>query len=197
MYWTFFPQEVNNDNANNAYIVITFQALVDAIIPRTPRLAQEYGLIQYFGALDADIDQYMLLSLQNLSYPLAGYITELLDIAAKLVYSEGFEEISEESKTAFYNIPPEKRLQALELIMMASLFPANYPRFFMDNPDLTLYIYGFINRAVMLGYYSEWFGYGKTRLLPPDQRQLEFHPFSWEQIDYPGPSLGYHALRNI
>ncbi|SHJ45631.1 hypothetical protein SAMN02745136_00068 [Anaerocolumna jejuensis DSM 15929] len=196
MYWTFFPQDQNNESTNMTYMVGTFRALVDTIIPRTPRLAQEYGLIQYYGALDADIDQFLILSLQNLQYPLAVYTMELLDLAAKLTYSEGYEGISQSDEITFSNIPPEKRLQALELLLVAPIFPANYPRVFMDNPDWVLNIYGALNKSTMFGYYSEWYGYGNTRLLPPEQRQLEFYPFSWEQINYPGPSLGYHALRN-
>ncbi|SHO45528.1 hypothetical protein [Anaerocolumna xylanovorans] len=196
MYWTFFPQNSNIENTNMLYIINTFQALVDTIIPRTPLLAQEYGLIQYYGALDADIDQYMIISLQNLFVPSAGYAVEILDTAARLVYTEGYENNPQTDEISFSNIPPEKRLQALEFLLMASTFPASYPGIFMDYSDLVLYIYGYLNRSTMFGYYSEWFGYGNTRLLPPEQRLLEFYPFSWEQIDYPGPSLGYHALRN-
>ncbi len=196
MYWTFFPQEQDNENAHMAYILDTFQALVDTIIPRTPHLAQDYGLIQYYGALDAYIDQYLILSLQNLYYPLANFTVEILNLAAQIVNSEGFDNNPQNSNISFSNSTPEKRLQAIELLQMASTFPANYPQVFSDNPDIILYIYGFINRVPMLGYYSEWYGYGDTRILPPNQRQLEFYPFSWQQIDYPGPSLGYHALRN-
>lgn len=47
----------------------------------------------------------------------------------------------------------------------------------------------------MMGYYSEWSGYGSTRLAEPDQRKLEFVPISWVQVGYPGPSLGYRVLR--
>jgi hypothetical protein len=52
-------------------------------------------------------------------------------------------------------------------------------------------ISGSLVRLTMLGYYSEWYGYGSTRFLNPDQRILETTPISWQQINYPGPSLSY------
>ncbi|MEL7655898.1 MAG: hypothetical protein AAGU75_08320 [Bacillota bacterium] len=109
------------------YTQETMKAFVDAIIPRSPRLAEEYGKIQYFGALDFHTDEY---------------ITFLLN---------------------HYNMP--------------------------------FSIMGSFNRFTMMGYYSEWYGYGSTRLETPDQRRLEFFPLSWEQVEYPGPSLGYRVLR--
>ena len=100
----------------------TFQAFADAVIPRTPRLAEEYGKIQYFGALDLHTDEYLFLT---------------------FAYS----------------------------------------------------FVGSLIRFTMMGYYSEWSGYGSTRLEAPDQRKLEYFPLSWKQVGYPGPSLGYRALR--
>lgn len=108
--------------------IITFQAYVDAVIPRSPRLAEEYGKIQYFGALDLHTDEYLILTLNHNSISWA------------------------ESESA-------------------------------------------LNRITMMGYYSEWSGYGSTRLEKPDQRRLEFFPISWKQVGYPGPSLGYRAFR--
>lgn len=104
--------------------------LVDEIIPRTPDLAEEYGEIQLYGALDLDVDQYVISILQE------------------------------------ENIAPNE------------IYDIN------------------INRLVTMGFYSEWSGYGSTRLKPPNERVFEFPPISWKQVGYPGPSLGYHALRN-
>lgn len=210
MYWTFYSQDQNTASANLENILKSFQALVDVIIPRTPELAKEYGIIQYYGALDAFIDEYMLLSLQNLPDPLAGYAIDLLDTALQLIQSEGYPSPEQETYRFFWEASPEERLQALERIRLAVIYLtdqsnpsagqlnryAEQPGILQDNPDMILNIYSFLMRYPMLGYYSEWFGYGSTRLYPPEQRQLEYYPFSWEQIDYPGPALGYHALRN-
>jgi hypothetical protein len=104
----------------------TLKAFVDAIIPRSPGLAEEYGKIQYFGALDLHTYEYLIMTLSSYSIPLT-------------------------------------------------------------NPLAV--------RFVMMGYYSEWSGYGSTRLEEPAQRRLEYNPLSWKQVGYPGPSLGYRALR--
>ena len=122
---------------------------VDAIIPRSPGLAEEYGKIQYFGALDLHTNEYMILSLNSYYIPLAKPVAEMLDIA--------FEQ-------------------------------------FQDNPGFIL-SNSTLNRFTMMGYYSEWSGYGSTRLDAPGQRRLEYYPLSWDQVGYPGPSLGYRALR--
>lgn len=119
---------------------VTFKAFVDAIIPRTPELAEEYGRIQYFGALDLHTDEYLALSLNY-------YYFSYLPIA------------------------------------------------FKNNPELVLFSTGELNSLTMMGYYSEWSGYGSTRLNSPNHRKLEYFPLSWKQIGYPGPSSGYRALR--
>ena len=102
----------------------TFKAFVDAIIPRTPRLAEVYGEIMFYGALDFLTYEFLILSLNN------------------------------------YHIPLEESS---------------------------------LNRLTMMGYYSEWFGYGSTRLEEPNQRVLEFSPSSWTQVGYPGPSFSYRT----
>lgn len=48
-----------------------------------------------------------------------------------------------------------------------------------------------LSKLTMRGYYSEWYGYGSTRLNNLNQRILESYPLSWEQAGYPGPSLSY------
>lgn len=53
-----------------------------------------------------------------------------------------------------------------------------------------------LNRLTMMGYYSEWSGYGSTCLNPPNQRVLEYYPISWKQIGYPGPSSGYRLSKS-
>jgi hypothetical protein len=116
--------------------------LVDAIIPRTPELAQLYGSVMYYGALDLLTDEYITMNLKYLMVP----ISELK--ADKQMGSEFF--------------------TTEGLAITSSL-----------------------NRYTMMGFYSEWFGYGTTRLNPPNERKLEFDPISWEQIGYPGPSFSY------
>ncbi len=134
---------INTPDAENAY-----QLIVDAIIPRSPLLAYEYGIIQYYGALDLHIDEFLQITRENLGIAPDVPLPELLDFAKRQtpMSSEIYE-----------------------------LFP--------------------VVSTTMMGYYSEWSGYGTTRLNKPNQRILEYNPISWKQVGYPGPSLGYHALR--
>ena len=125
-----------------------YQILVDLIIPRSPLLAYEYGVIQYYGALDLHIDEYLLLTRESLGFSVLLPLMQGFDI------NQIPDLLSEELNTEFPVIG-----------------------------------------TTMLGYYSEWFGYGTTRMNKPNERVFEFAPISWKQIGYPGPSLGYHALR--
>jgi hypothetical protein len=176
----------------------TFQAFVDAIIPRSPELAEEYGKIQYFGALDLHTDEYMVLSLNSYYIPLAEPMAEALDIASEqlviLDRENQFFRISPKEVT-FKAFDPIDRFRALTLLEQNEVYFAEQMAPVLNNPGLILSAIGRLNRFTMMGYYSEWSGYGSTRLDAPDQRRLEFYPLSWKQIGYPGPSLGYRALR--
>lgn len=120
---------------------------MNAIIPRSPRLAYEYGIVQYYGAIDLHIDEFLMLTRMSLG-AVAMPVTESANGTA-----------SPDSMTSNSN----------------SLHSAA--------------------GTTMFGYYSEWSGYGTTRLAPPNERKFEYAPISWKQVEYPGPSLGYHALR--
>ena len=179
----------------------TFQAFVDAVIPRTPGLAEEYGRIQFFGALDSHTDEYIILSLNYYYYiPIAEPTAEMLDVAAEhLVIMDRNNRLVNFSRfmsgSAFAAIEPSDRFRAITLLEQMNGYLEDLPVPFHDNPELVLYTTSNLNRFTMMGYYSEWSGYGSTRLATPNQRKLEFYPFSWNQIGYPGPSRGYRALR--
>lgn len=179
----------------------TFRALVDAIVPRTPELAEEYGKIQFFGALDLHIDAYMILSLNHYYYtPLAKSTAEMLDTASdRLVLLNGNSGMLNYSRFpgggTFAVLSPSDRFRALTLLKQSKIYPPDVTIPFQDDPGLVLSVAGAFNRFTMMGYYSEWPGYGSTRLEAPNQRKLEYFPLSWKQVGYPGPSLGYRALR--
>jgi hypothetical protein len=184
-----FRRKKNQNNNSEQLTQETFKALVDAIIPRTPELAEEYGEIQYYGALDLYTDEYMVWSLNNYYIPLAKPMAQLLNLAAEqLEINDG-----NERKTLFAELEPYDRFRALVLLEELKLyFPdmlipmQNYPGLLSVTNDLV--------RLTMLGYYSEWSGYGSTRLETPNERILEYYPVSWEQVGYPGPSFSYRAL---
>jgi hypothetical protein len=87
------------------------------------------------------------------------------------------------------------QLYALTLFRQLLINLSDLPLPFRNNPQLVILITNDLVSFTMMGYYSEWSGYGNTRLADPSQRKLEYYPLSWQQIDYPGPSLGYRAAR--
>ena len=186
---------------SHQYILYTFKALVDAIIPRTPGLAEEYGKIQYYGALNLHIDEYMVFTLNYYFIPLAEPTALMLDLAAdQLVFNGENTRLLDFSNFpmggTFAALAPIDRFRALTLLEQGRVYLLDLPIPYKGNEGLTLTIAGLLDRYTMMGYYSEWSGYGSTRLESPNNRRLEYHPLSWEQVGYPGPSLGYRALRN-
>lgn len=182
------------EKAKYDYMTNTFKAFADAIIPRSPELAQQYGRVQYYGALDLHTGEFVILSLDSLVVPLALPVAETLNMAAEqFLYRKGEAEKTGKEPSgsaAFLSLSPMKRLQVISMLFQPegiAYFPAldqtNQEQIFLVIPSLT--------RFSMMGYYSEWAGYGSTRMNPPDQRKLEYYPESWEQVGYPGPSLGY------
>jgi hypothetical protein len=195
--------EDNNINDQNyfsyQYTDEIFKAYVDAIIPRTPGLAEVYGRIQYYGALDLNTDEYMIMSLNNFEFPIASSSAEMLNIAAEQLVFLDRNIRMEFSRYTGWNtfavLPPLDRFRALTLLEDLRLNLSILPMPFQDNPGYILYTTSVLNRLALMGYYSEWSGYGSTRLQSPNQRTLEYFPVSWQQVGYPGPSLGYRALR--
>ncbi len=173
-------QDNHSDPYSMQYFLNTYMAFVEAIIPWSPELAEEYGEIQYYGAIDSFTYEYLILSLFQLGgASLVRSTAEILDVAAKeLVYRGGNEyTFNVASEVAFSALTPTDRLSALQIMkeQEISLFHA-------DIYDVDRLI-----GLTMMGYYSEWFGYGSTRLEEPSQRVMEFRPISWEQVGYPGP----------
>ncbi len=169
-------------NTSQQYIEDTFMAFADTIIPRTPQLAEEYGRIQLYGAVDLSIHEYLIMSLNYTEVPLTEPIVLTLDIAAEQL-----------GGSSFAALDYDGRLRALNLLLESDFDASLLPDPFTDNLAYEQYTIGYLIRLVYMGYYSKWSGYGSTRLAPPNQRSLEHFPVSWQQIGYPGPSLGYRA----
>lgn len=203
MYWKFYDANSNiSYQSTNSELATqdTFKAYVDTIIPRTPELAEEYGKVQFFGAADFNIDEYMIITLNNYYIPLAKPTADILDAAAKqLLLSEDDKKLYNLGETPnegeFSVLSPLDRFLALNLLEQYAEYFAGLQEEFQYNTGFINSINSALNRYTMMGYYSEWYGYGSTGLDAPDQRVLECYPLSWKQIGYPGPSLGYRALR--
>lgn len=174
------------------YTYETFMALVNAIIPRTPNLAELYGDIMFYGALDFYTDEYLVMMLNHYFIPLYNITANLLNVA-----SEEFIRLSEGSiNDRFFSdeYPLFSQLSSEEIFLityqLVDYAAGNDQVNLQDYPGI-LTILTSLNRYTLLGYYSEWYGYGSTRMNTPNQRFLQYFPPSWEQVEYPGPSLSY------
>lgn len=204
MYRTFYRDE-NKMGGYQSYYSLhhtweTIRALVDAIIPRTPNLCEEFGKIQYYGALDSKTDEYVIYTLNNHYYPLARPVADILDAAAtqlimKIGSNYSLDYFNSNGKSAFAELEPYDRFKAISLLPALQSYLTDIPESLGDNQDYVLAVINALSRYTLMGYYSEWSGYGTTRLDTPDERILEFFPIGWRQVGYPGPSLGYKALR--
>lgn len=182
----------------NGYVTDTFKAFVDTMVPRSEDLAEMYGAIQYYGALDFDTEDYLIMSLDSLSPPMTYAAAELLNAAARqFLYGNGDERNEDASADGkyFLRLTPDERFAALSMLSgpdRMNFFPVQEHAGLNEIAS----VFPVMNQLTYMGYYSEWWGYGTTRDLPPNQRVLEYFPGSWEQIGYPGPSLGYRVARS-
>lgn len=195
----------NNNHTSHQSTNDTIMAYVDAVIPRTPILAQIYGEIMYYGALDLSVDEYIVLMLYDNTIPIIQMTAEMLNIAARqyllevgttrtyLRNSIRFNNRSIRRRAQedfiFRELDRRDRFRAISLLEQINHYFSN-ELLFQEHPRL-LTIASSLNRFTMLGFYSEWYGYGTTRLRDPDQRVFEFAPLSWEQVGYPGHSMSY------
>jgi hypothetical protein len=173
------------------YTYDTFMAFVDIIIPRTPLIAQLYGEIMYYGALDLYTDEYLVMMLNYYTLPISYETAVMLNILAKKYMNlQGRRESNlVQQELLFAELSPVDRFLSLTIL-------DNSEAYLTDEPPINKYpelisITSSLVRFTMLGFYSEWFGYGSTRLAEPNQRILEFIPISWYQVSYPGKSLSY------
>ncbi|WP_368490907.1 hypothetical protein [Clostridium sp. BJN0013] len=206
-----FPEMIKNQNKYPfPHTNITFKALVDAAIPKTPKLAENHGPIQLFGALDCNIHGYEIWILNHfvsLHIPpldvniyLSNSTAKMLDVAARQLIDSKENKKSIDSKLfrekyIFASLEPEDRFRAITLLEELKINPAYLPLPFYNNPGLIVSLTGGIVMFITIGYYTEWSAYGSTSMETPNKRKLEQFPIGWEQVGYPGPSKGYHAFR--
>lgn len=180
------------------YVLSTFRAYVDAMIPQSPGLAELFGRIQYYGAVDLSTAEFLIMSLDSYPLPLSIPVAEVLNIAARqYLYNQAEEWVDPEYSDGLYfmRLTPQERLEAMETLII----PENVTYFPIElqmNPDEIFPEIPWFYKMALMGYYSEWSGYGSTKLAPPTERVMEYIPISWQQIGYPGPSLGYRAARS-
>lgn len=191
------------------YVRSTYQALVDAIIPPTARVQ---GIEPAAGAVQLGVDRYVALDLDHSQFvpagagpkplPLSWSTSQLLDIGALELLRKGMARCPLTGARFpgggwFAALSRFDRLQALALLDRVEVPLHLLPSPFTNNPGMVRTIVDSFHQLTMFGYYSEWPGYGTTRLFPPEYRRLETAPPAWYAVGYPGPAFGYRELRGF
>lgn len=177
-----------------------FSALVDSIILQREKSAGHQGFLQP-DAVDMHIDEYLLYTLNHyaaLRIMLTNFNIYLVNATAEMLNTAARQLIAPKKNTAvkiFAALDPVDRCRALALLEQRQIDPAKLPLPFRNNPGMAANMASMLIMLTASGYYSEWSGYGSTRLEPPEQRIIEHFPPGWQQVGYPGPSRGYRALR--
>lgn len=184
-----------DENSVYDYVVNTMKAYADAMVPHSPDLAELYGRIQFYGAVESYTAEYLIMSLDSYPTPFAVAVAEILNMAAKQYLMEKGEDpdVPKDSGGLYFSkLSQEDRLKIVDRISSPGgiiYVPAGLT---MKQEDIVP-VMSALNRLTLMGYYSEWSGYGSTRFMSPDKRMLEYKPIGWEQVGYPGPSKGYRV----
>lgn len=201
------PANTYTANAD-PHTIATFRALVEAIAPATPALAV-FGSEHAVGAVELHVHEYMIWELDhtlalmfglNLTvFPLSAPTAQLLNAGAAQFIASGQATSSPHYAVwgggPFSALSPVDRIRTLEMLQKLNVDLECLPPPYQSDGGLVRFIVDYLNRATMFGFYSEWSAYGTTRLATPVCRVLEYFPVSWQQVGYPGVSLGYRALR--
>jgi hypothetical protein len=188
--WKFLHEPNKNDT------VETYQALVKAFIPNAK------------GSVVEDMGNYMIwvldhrvtiqLGLSLMTIPLSYATAELLDTGARQLIEKDKAEDRQKlfsNDGPFANLSRDDRFRALALLEQLDIDLRSLPAPYRHNMGLIQFMIDSLNRFVMLGYYTEWPGYGSTKFDIPDKRVLEKFPPGWELVGYPGPAFGYRDFR--
>ncbi|PID20881.1 hypothetical protein CSV61_12920 [Sporosarcina sp. P3] len=190
------------------YTQASFRSLTDALLPSTyaqsnyestncnsNRKVHEY--IMYSLDHYISIQQQLHHTIVPLSYPTA----MMLDIAAiQLVNTYQAQPLPQSAFQGggmFSYLSRQDRIRTLTALENLDVDLYALPSPFQNNAGLVKNIVDALNRFSVLGYYSEWPAYGSTKLCSPNERRLEHFPVNWQQVGYPGVSLGYRDFRGF
>lgn len=216
MIWNFLKLTVETiqfliqENHTLPQTKAVFEALADSIVPQGHDRIEGQAAIDTIGTLDLHPDQYQVyilnhylslkLILIHVHFGLANVTAKMLNEAARQLISAGRNEnpvnpaIAAE-KGIFAALHATDRCRAITLLEQLQADLANLPVPFRNNPGSVRAMISVITMLATNGYYSEWPGYGSTRLQSPEKRKIEQFPAGWKQVGYPGPSKGHHAFR--
>lgn len=142
-----------------------------------------------------------IIMLPSKTIPLSHSTAMMLDSAAtQLVNSRQIQTLGQSLFSGggmFSCLSRKDRLRTLSALENLQLDLYLLPAPYQNNAGLIKHVTDALNRFSMFGYYSEWPAYGSTRLYPPPYRRLEFFPWGWQQVGYPGVSFGYRDFRGF
>lgn len=205
---------------SNPHTRSVFYAVADAIMPavlRCPYCNCAYAQ-PIIGAAGLRVCEFVIKQLDHSQFipkgttvsdfePLSKSTARMMDIGAARLIQSGLATVqqhdaipaaephSQSDYSLFAALPRIDRLRTIELFNRLSVPLETLPLPYRNNPGLVLTMMDSFHQLTMFGYYSEWFGYGTTRLLPPEDQRVEFEPPGWRFARYPGPAFGYRAYR--
>lgn len=178
----------------------TFAALIDALLPETPELA-ERGEEHVPGGLSVDLQDAVIARVNSFletqgpakalgdTVPLAPAVATLLEIGAVELLvtrraSDGLQSPAEEfSGGVFARLSREDRLRALRLLEEGGVFPRLTERLDSAGLGAIQFLASSMPILVEFVYYSE-----------ATAEEGAVRSQGWRQADYPGPSDGYPVL---
>lgn len=195
----YFPVKISKASSM-PHTRATLMAFVDAVIPST------------LGALDLRLDDYVIWALDHYistqgewgvkTIPLSTPTAEILDAAAIQLILSGDLKAPLNFSTypdggPFTALAPDDRFEAIHLLENGQVDMESLPSPYRNNIGLIKNIVTNLHQMVMIGYYSEWFAFGATRLATPEDRNFKRALMTWDFVNYPGPSMGYREFRGF
>jgi len=198
------PDRSTGESRTDPHTRVTLRALVEAVIPETPALAEQRGPEHEAGGVTVGLDDYLVTYLNDLlalgapglgggpDARLAEAIAAALDEAALELVARGTTEPAPPGGP-FAGLPRRDRLRAVSLFDPKKCDTSGLPGPFAEA-DAGLVAHLAVGFTELL-YYSEWEGY-EDITAPPGERSFdEDGVTAWRQTGYPGPANGYAALR--
>ncbi|WP_161628803.1 hypothetical protein [Thalassobacillus devorans] len=180
---------------------LNFMAVVDALIPSSV-VTSNCGCTVQYGGVPLSIWEYLLMSIDSLPVPLTEETSQLLDLSAFHIYKKRYP-LSfliyhpHTSQALFSTLSRKDRLRAINLLEKLMVPSDSFPVPYKNNPIIVQIMIDSLYQLTFFGYYSEWFGYGETRIHSPAFSSLRTYPVSWAYTGYPGPSFGYRDFRGF
>lgn len=201
------------------YSVNNFRALVDAVVPETPELADRLGEQHRSGAVETGLEEYLVETFNSLQELESGWLGSLLErwglgnVPASLVMAllldvmalefclRGRHHQSVESSWTSFRIlglyrdlAPRDRVRVLRFLEEGSLLQAvlNRVRPYFPQVGLLKFMATVLAAFPLLTYYSEW---SRVEREGAKEESKGTRPIGWEQADYPGPADGYADFR--